>query len=80
MKIKDIPGKGYFTAVSSDDVYYPGIIIEFHPESGDFETNPKLLFEYSPDFEQMIARCWTDGESEDYQQCVYFEQMIKGDA
>lgn len=67
-----VPG-GYIVATPSYDPDYPGIDVEFQPDTeGELYTFPRVLMEYPKDG-KLCAFVWADPASEDYTQKIAFE-------
>ena len=64
---------GFLWATENEDVYYPGIDIEFVADKVDENSlsRPRILFEY-PEHGKLRLLIWGDKNNEDYTQEIIF--------
>lgn len=67
---------GYFVATEASDPDYPGIDVEFVPDSdnGEYASRPRVLFERPVENGELRALIWDDKTSEDYTNEIIFEE------
>ena len=68
---------GYLVAEKSTDPDYPGIDIEFIPDTDNGKTFPRVLVEGPPEhsdenYPNLRTLVWADPDSEDYSHCIDF--------
>lgn len=64
---------GYLVAWANQDSEYPGIDVEFRPDSCSCSTFPRILME-KPVGQKLRALIWEDPESEDFTKEVTFKE------
>lgn len=67
---------GHLVATKSQDTDYPGIDVEFVPDSdnGEYASRPRVLFEKPVEDGELRALVWDDKNSEDYTNEIIFEE------
>lgn len=67
---------GHLVATKSQDPDYPGIDVEFVPDSdnGGYASRPRVLFEKPVEDGELRALVWDDKNSEDYTNEIIFEE------
>ena len=67
---------GHLVATESQDTDYPGIDVEFVPDSdnGEHASRPRVLFEKPVEDGELRALVWDDKNSEDYTNEIIFEE------
>ena len=67
---------GHLVATESQDTDYPGINVEFVPDSdnGEYASRPRVLFEKPVEDGELRALVWDDKNSEDYTNEIIFEE------
>lgn len=67
---------GHLVATESQDTDYPGIDVEFVPDSdnGEHASRPRVLFEKPVEDGELRALVWDDKNSEDYTNEITFEE------
>lgn len=67
---------GHLVATESQDTDYPGIDIEFVPDSdnGEYASRARVLFEKPVEDGELRALVWDDKNSEDYTNEIIFEE------
>lgn len=67
---------GHLVATESQDPDYPGIDVEFVPDSdnGEYASRPRVLFEKPVEDGELRALVWDDKNSEDYTNEIIFEE------
>ena len=67
---------GHLVATKSQDSDYPGIDVEFVPDSdnGEYASRPRVLFEKPVEDGELRALVWDDKNSEDYTNEIIFEE------
>lgn len=67
---------GHLVATESQDTDYPGIDVEFVPDSdnGEYASRPRVLFEKPVEDGELRALVWDDKNSEDYTNEIIFEE------
>ena len=71
----NIPGKGYFDAMTCPDSEYPGIDVEFvsNDDHGERASRPRVVFEW-PNDGNLRMLLWTNRDSEDYVEEFEFDE------
>jgi len=67
---------GHLVATEATDPDYPGIDVEFVPDSdnGEYASRPRVLFEKPVEDGELRALVWDDKNSEDYTNEIIFEE------